>query len=93
MAADSKTTTDHDTIKHWAEERGGKPASVAGTGGGDDPGLLRIDFEDDEKDDKLETISWDDFFEKFEAQRLSFLYQDKTNDGGVSRFNKFVKRG
>lgn len=92
MAADSKTTTDHDTIKHWAEARGGKPASVAGTGGGDDPGLLRIDFED-EKDDKLETISWDDFFEKFEAQRLSFLYQDETTDGGLSRFNKFVRRG
>ena len=31
------TTTDHDFIRRWVEERGGKPSRVKRTGGGDDP--------------------------------------------------------
>src|SRR3712207_5562878 len=55
---ESKTTTDHDEIRRWAEERGGKPATVAGTeSGGDDAGVLRIDFPGGEGD-RLEEISW-----------------------------------
>src|SRR4051794_34732042 len=43
--SESKTTTDHDEIRRWAEERGGRPATVEGTeGGGEDAGVLRIDF-------------------------------------------------
>lgn len=30
--SESRTTTDHDEIRRWAEERGGRPASVRGTG-------------------------------------------------------------
>ena len=30
--ASSKTTTDHDEIRRWAEERGGRPAHVKDTG-------------------------------------------------------------
>lgn len=44
MAGESKTTTDHKKIKAWVEERGGFPATVKGTGGKDDAGVLRIDF-------------------------------------------------
>ena len=94
MAAyESQRTTDHDTIRRWAEERGGRPASVAATHSDDDAGILRIDFEDDEKDEGLQTISWDDFFQKFEESELAFLYQDETRSGGTSRFFKFVRRG
>lgn len=91
--ASAKTTTDHDTIRKWAEERGGKPASVVGTSRQDETGVLRIDFPDRGEPDKLEEISWDEFFEKFEESKLAFLYQDKTEDGKVSRFSKFVSRG
>lgn len=31
MAGESKTTTDHPTIKRWVEERGGRPAAVRET--------------------------------------------------------------
>ena len=41
MAGESKTTTDHDEIRRWVEERGGRPAAVKETGNGDDPGILR----------------------------------------------------
>jgi hypothetical protein len=40
----------------------------------------------------LAEVSWDDFFQKFEKEKLAFLYQDKTKDGSVSRFHKFVQR-
>ncbi len=88
--AESKTTTDHGEIRQWVEERGGRPARVTATGNGDDPGILRIDFGDD--DAGLEEISWDDFFEAFDDNDLAFLYQDTTEGGDTSRFNKFVSR-
>jgi hypothetical protein len=88
--AESKTTTNHDEIRRWAEARGGRPAAVTATGGGDDPGILRIDFGD--QDEGLEQISWEEFFDAFEQNNLAFLYQEETEGGGESRFNKFVAR-
>jgi len=84
------TTTDHNVIRNWIEARKGRPSRVAGSEGRDGEGILRIDFGD--KDEKLEEISWDEFFETFEDRRLAFLHQDKTADGKVSRFSKFVRR-
>lgn len=89
MSGESKTTTNHDEIKQWAEERGGKPASVKGTGD-NEPGILRFDF--NEPEESLEQISWEDFFNKFEENNLAFLYQDETADGNKSRFFKFINR-
>lgn len=83
----SKTTTDHDTIRKWVEARQGRP-TVVDTGG--EGGILRIDFQ--EPDAKLDEIDWDGFFDIFEERGLAFLYQDKTADGGTSRFNKFINR-
>jgi hypothetical protein len=41
----SKSTTDHDEIRHWAEARNGRTAVVKSTRGkGDYTGILRIDF-------------------------------------------------
>ncbi len=90
--AESKTTTDHNTIKRWVEDRNGKPVSVKGTGKGDDPGLLRIDFPEQGSEGKFEELSWDEFFKKFDEKKLTFLYQDKTADGKESRFSKFISR-
>lgn len=81
-------TTDHDEIRRWAEARGGRPSRVKGTGGKDDPGMLRIDFDD--PDPSLEEISWEEFFEAFDANDLALLHQDKTADGKPSRFNKLI---
>ncbi len=91
----SKTTTDHAEIKQWAEARGGKPATVPGTERGkDDAGLIRLEFPDAKQShsDKLEEISWDDFFEKFEQSKLALVYQEETADGKQSSFNKLVSR-
>src|SRR4051794_379060 len=59
MASTSHTTTDHDEIRRWVEEHEGEPAAVRGTGDGDDPGVLRIDFPGGAGEDQLEHIDWD----------------------------------
>jgi hypothetical protein len=85
-----EVTTDHGTIRKWAEERGGAPATVRDTKSGKGPGVLRFDFEP--KDAELEPIGWREFFEKFDRENLAFLYQDRTESGDISRFHKFVNR-
>lgn len=88
----AQTTTDHATIRKWVEQRGGHPATVKGTGEGDEAGVLRIDYPGYSGEESLEEISWEEFFEKFEESKLAFLYQEKTDDGQVSRFSKLVSR-
>ena len=88
--SEARTTIDHEIIRKWAEERGGVPTSVSGTGANGDPGILRLDFAP--KDASLDKIDWDDFFGKFEQKKLAFLYQDRTEDGSISRFHKFIDR-
>ena len=74
----TKTTTDHEQIRRWAEERGGRPAAVVSPlqqnkiAGG-----LRIDFPDYDSGEVLEEITWAEFFDKFEEQNLVFMYQEE----------------
>jgi hypothetical protein len=90
--SESKTTTDHETIRRWVEERDGTPACVRETGDGDDPGILRIDFPGGAGEDQLEHISWDKWFQKFDSSGLAFLYQDQKSSGEGSTFFKLVNR-
>ena len=88
--AGSKTTTDHEEIRRWVEERGGRPAHVSGTGSDDDPGVLRINFDEPggDDDDRLQEIGWEAWFQAFDENELAFLYQDERD----SRFNKLISR-
>jgi hypothetical protein len=89
---EAKTTTDHNQIRKWAEQRGAHPATVEGTGGRNDAGLLRIDYPGYRGKQSLREISWDEFFKKFDENNLAFLYQEKTATGRTSRFSKLVSR-
>jgi hypothetical protein len=84
----SKTTHDHNEIRKWAEARGGKPTHAKGTGGAHDLGILRIDFPGYSGEGKLEPISWEEFFEKFDEQELALVYQEKTADGQKKQFQQ-----
>ncbi len=87
------TTTDHQTIQDWIEERGGVPATVESTSEtAEGVGVLRVDFPFGARNDRLSTISWEDFFAKFDDAGLAFLHDDKTANGETSRFCKFVSR-
>jgi hypothetical protein len=88
----SNYTTDHDTIRKWAEDRNAKPACVKGTGEKGDIGMLRLDFPGYSGHESLQPISWDDWFKKFEERQLALVYQDETGKGVKSNFNKIVSR-
>lgn len=88
--ASSKVTTNPDEIRQWAEERGGRPACVRGTGSGESC-LLRIDFPGG-AEESLEEIGWDEFFDIFRENKLAFLYQDAKKGGEQSYFNKLIDR-
>jgi hypothetical protein len=92
MSQTSNITTDHKEIQRWVEERGGHPARVKGTEKGKTSGVLRIDYPGFSGDERLEEITWEEFFEGFEENKLAFLYQDETKDGKTSRFSKLVDR-
>lgn len=83
----SETTTDHNTIQEWVEMRDGRPSIIRA---GEKGGVLRIDF--GEKEEDFEEVAWEAFFKIFDENKLAFLYQNKTQDGATSRFNKFVER-
>lgn len=91
MAAESRTTVDHDEIRTWVEQHGGVPARVAGAGS-QEGGGLRIGFPDGATEDELEQMSWDDWCAAFEDDRLAFLYQPPRGDGEDTTFVKLVDR-
>jgi hypothetical protein len=92
--SETKYTTDHDTIRKWAEARGGRPAAVRTTHNDRDTGIIRIEFPDapNAHDENLQEISWDEWFRKFDESKLALLYQDETSGGKRSSFNKLVSR-
>ncbi len=88
----SKATIDHEEIRRWAEDRGAHPACVRRTGGEGDIGMIRLDFPGYSGAQSLEEISWEDFFQKFDENRLALVYEEATASGQKSNFNKLVKR-
>ena len=90
--ASAEPVTDRKRIQQWAEERGAKPSCVKGTGGKNDAGMIRLDFPGYSGGDSLQEISWDEWFEAFEANGLALLIQEETADGKQSNFNKLVSR-
>ena len=84
----AQVTTDHNTIRKWAEKKGGKPAAVKRTHQGGDVGIIRIMFPDrpQSEHEALEQISWDEFFRQFEQSKLALLYEED------SLFSKIVGR-
>lgn len=93
----ARTTTDHEEIRKWVEQHGGKPAVVKSTHGHGPGhgkstktgvGLLRLMFPKarESEHDNLEEIGWDEFFQQFDDSKLALLYEEDSN------FNKLVGR-
>jgi len=80
----SLATTSHEVIRQWAQDRDAVPATVEGTEHDDHLGVLRFDFGGDSE--QLRHVSWDEWFETFDARRLNFLYQETRKDGTQSNF-------
>jgi hypothetical protein len=84
----SEVTTDHKTIREWAQRHGGKPAAVARTHQKGDVGIIRIMFPKapHSEHEGLTEISWDEFFEEFEKRELALVYDED------DLFSKVVSR-
>ncbi len=84
----SDPTTDHDAIRQWADKHGAVPAAVESTHSEDDVGLIRIMHPDapNSHHGNLVEISWDEFFEEFEAKSLAMIIDPNSN------FSKIIKR-
>ena len=88
MKAEWQSTTDHRTIRSWAEQRGGKPVRKKLAG----PAELPIEFAfNPNGTPDIEDISWEEFFREFDANSLCFRYQETNADGALSHFAEFVK--
>jgi hypothetical protein len=85
----ARTATDHDEIRTWTEEHGGRPAAVKRTHRGGDVGIIRIMFPDapNSEHDALEEISWEEFFQEFDKRELALLYDEEG-----SLFTKIIGR-
>ncbi len=79
-------TRSHDVIRRWAEERGGKPATVGGTEHDGHVGVLRFDFPRGGANRRLQKVSWDDWFATFDTRDLVFMYQEQLRNGDQSNF-------
>ena len=84
----SRTLTDHDEIRAWAEKHGAVPAAVDRTHEDDDVGIIRLMFPKAKQSEhgSLVEISWEDFFQQFDESGLALIVDEKSN------FNKFVGR-
>ena len=91
MARDMQTTTDHDAIRQWAEERGGVPAAVKNTLAGDRAGILTIDFPGS-RDKDVDEMTWEEFFKIFDRENLALSYQETAPDGNLSITYDIVAR-
>jgi len=88
----SRTLTDHEEIRQWAEERGARPATVGSTHTDNSTGIIRLDFPGFSGAGSLEEVSWDEWFEDFDDNNLALIVQDETANGEQSNFNKLVSR-
>ena len=77
-------------IRRWAEERGGRPATIPGADV-ENPRVLRIDFP--EYDERLQAVSWDAWFKVFQDRELVFLFQETMKAGNPSNFFRLDSPG
>ena len=70
-------TTNQSEIRRWAKKFGAVPIERLPAGVDGEPALLDMMLKEQVPDrPNVRMISWDDFFAKFEALGLSFVYDD-----------------
>jgi hypothetical protein len=89
MFAQGKATTDPVLIKKWAEVRHASPAVVRRFTGDGTELILSFSFSDNGADEVVHSLSWEEFFEKFNQQRLVFVYDDNDLTQNANRYFTF----
>ena len=86
----SLATRNHDVIRQWADSRKASPAT-AGQERKNSVGVLRMDFPG-YGGKRLRTVSWEEWFESFDSNKLVFLFQEHRADGSPSNFFKLNRQ-
>jgi hypothetical protein len=70
-------TKDHDKIKNWVTTYGGYPVQEKSAPDENESGTFGIHFPNTEVHaDTYEEITWEQFFQRFEARHAAFEYED-----------------
>lgn len=85
-------TTDRKEIMDWAKERGGEPACFLETDEAEVEPRLRINFANDEMDERIQEMTWERFFEELDNRKLAFKYKNINEDGRSSQYCEFISR-
>jgi hypothetical protein len=88
----SRVTRDHSEIRRWAKANGAEPAQLECAANRRGAGILRFFFPKapQHNEDNLKRISWEEFFEKFDKNRLEMVYDENTIADEMDRFEKLV---
>lgn len=81
-------TTNHKEIHRWAESQSAVPAEVLPHIVDSEPALLRFMLKAQIRDHlNIREISWEEFFAKFDALGLTFVY-----DNELTGYNEILQR-
>jgi hypothetical protein len=90
-----KITGDHNEIKGWAENLGGKPTIIDHPLARADKIGIRIDFPGESHEilmSETRPATWDEFFQVFEDQGLLLSYEDVPKSTDPTEWYRFEKR-
>ncbi|HTN62999.1 MAG TPA: hypothetical protein VL147_15875 [Devosia sp.] len=97
----ARTLTSHDDIREWASARGGNPMLMETPDGTGSRTLLNLTFgqhalnsEGNEGPDRIggyQLVSWDEWFDALEANKLSMRVSDDPSGGNEAEF-EFIER-
>lgn len=79
---------DHEEVRGWIEEHGGRPALVRGVleeEGEENPEILHIAFDGDVG---VEEISWSEFFDRFDNENLALVYETQEDPSEFSLIDR-----
>ena len=89
------STRDHALIRQWAEKRHAEPATGEQTASG--PAILKVNDQgagvrfNFPGVSRFRPISWDEWFENFDAHGCIFVCDNEARDGAVSNRYQIVK--
>lgn len=73
---DVQTTAEHALVRKLIEDRKGYPAHLESSESQGDSGLLQVGLTNEDEQENLKELSWEQFFEEFEEKDLAFAYRE-----------------
>jgi len=92
MSGKKYATTDPDVIRRWAEERHGTPVLFHEIDPDSNEQWPGFAFPGYDQPNSYEEVTWQELFNKRAEDRLVFLYQEMTETGELSLYNRFVNQ-